>query len=177
MTSSRQSTYTLPLLLGCVPWCCCWLCWEFSTTDADTDKGDFSRRHYVCLLNGHRSGPVDIWKFKQMNGTPYQHIPVYRPPTDHLLTTYQPPTNHLPTTYRPPTNHLPTTYRPLTDHLLTTYRTSTDHLPTTFLWCSLFTITIVEQLEWLVLVHRDTDRVLVIAFGVEIWCTGITQGS
>ena len=82
-----------------------------------------------------------IVKFKWMNGTPYQHIPVYRPPTDHQPTTYRPLTDHLPTTYRPPTDHLPTTYWPLTDHLPTTYWPLTDHLPTTFLWCSLFTIT------------------------------------
>ena len=84
-----------------------------------------------------------------MNGTPYQHIPVYQPPTNylpiinrpltnHLLTTYQPPTDHLPTTYRPPTDHQPTTYQPPTDHLLTTYQPPTDHF---FLRCSLFMIT------------------------------------
>ena len=79
-----------------------------------------------------------------MNGTPYQHIPVY---TDHLTTTYRPPTDHQPTINRPLTdhlltNHLPTTYQPLTDHLptnhlLTTYRPTiywppTDLLPTTY---------------------------------------------
>ena len=64
----------------------------------------------------------DIRKFKRMNGSRYQHIPVYRPPTDHLRTTY-----HLLNTYQPPTN---------------TYWTVTDHLPTTFLLCSLYMITI-----------------------------------
>ena len=77
---------------------------------------------------------TDIRKFKQMNGTLYQHIPVYRPPTNRPLTD-RPPIDRLstayrpPTTYRPPTDHLLTTFRTLTDHLLTT---PTDHLPTTF---------------------------------------------
>ena len=30
---------------------------------------------------------TDIQKFKGMNGTPYQHLPFYRPPANHLLTT------------------------------------------------------------------------------------------
>ena len=42
-----------------------------------------------------------------MNGTPNQHIPVYRPPTDHLPTINRQLTDHL------PTDHLPITYRPL----------------------------------------------------------------
>ena len=55
-----------------------------------------------------------------MNWTPYQHIPVYRPPTNHLLTINHLPTDHL---------HVSTIYRPLTDHLPTIDRLTTDHLP------------------------------------------------
>ena len=55
-----------------------------------------------------------------MNWTPYQHIPVYRPPTNHLLTINHLPTDHL---------HVSTIYRPLTDHLPTINRLTTDHLP------------------------------------------------
>ena len=85
---------------------------------------------------------------------PFRYRPhndrLYRPHTDHKLTTYRPHTDHaetftdhlpttslsLPTTYRPP---LPTpyrshtdTYRPRTDHIPTTYRSRSDHVPITY---------------------------------------------
>ena len=61
------------------------------------------------------------------------HIPTaYRPHTNYLLITNQPHTSHIPTTYRPHTNHIPTTCQPHTNHILTAYQPHTDHIQATY---------------------------------------------
>ena len=106
---------------------------------------------------------IDIRKFKWMNETPYQHTPVYRPPTNTPLTDHlpPPPTDYLPTTYQPLTDHLPPTYQPPTDHLPTTYQPPTDHF---------FTVQLVQNYRVNNFSHPISYKMVLI----KISCTPLT---